>query len=434
MVEKLDIAIRVQNVCKAYRLYDSKKQRIVELVHPLGKKLHKPFLALDDISFDITKGEIVGIIGQNGSGKSTLFKILASVVSPTSGTVECKGRVTALLEMGGGFNQELTGRENLYFIGAIQGFSRKEMDARIQGIIDFADIGTYIDQPVKNYSSGMSVRLAFSMTTNIDPEILITDEALSVGDLRFQQKCYRHIRELKDQGKTIILCTHGLSTVREFCTRAIWLHKGQLMEDGDPITVTQNYTAFMASKAASTPMLKQASENGADNGASDSDVTIEGVNWQNLSKCESYGIGGAAIRHAGIIEMETQKPPMILKGGEKLRLLLRINVTEAIPNAGIHMALNAQFGNPILKIHSNTYAQKLKLIEGVPSTVAFEFEFPHIANGKYTLSFGVLQVSKDSGVYKHWVHDGLILDVSNENVKYKNGAMLILPEVSVKVI
>jgi ABC-type polysaccharide/polyol phosphate transport system ATPase subunit len=434
MVEKLAIAIRVQNVCKAYRLYESKKQRIVELVHPLGRKLHKPFLALDDISFTVKKGEIVGIIGQNGSGKSTLFKILASVVSPTSGTVECKGRVTALLEMGGGFNQELTGRENLYFIGAIQGFSRKEMDARIQSIIDFADIGTYIDQPVKNYSSGMSVRLSFSMTTNIDPEILITDEALSVGDLRFHQKCYRHIRELMGQGKTIVLCTHGLSTVREFCTRAIWLNKGRIMEDGDPITVTQNYTAFMASQAASNTLPQQVSKNGAENGAANAYVSGEGNSWLDLNKCESYGIGGAVICQAAIIDAGTHKPPTFLKGGETLRVLLRIKVKEAIPNAGIHMALNAQFGNPILKIHSNTYAQKLKLVEGVTNTVALEFEFPHIANGKYTLSFGVLQVSKDSGVYKHWVHDGLILDVSNENVKYKNGAMLILPEVSVKVI
>lgn len=426
--------IVINSLTKSYNLYQKKNDRIWELIHPLQKKYHKKFLALDAINLTVEKGEIIGLIGQNGSGKSTLLKILASVITPSTGSFSCTGKVTALLELGGGFNQELTGRQNIYFLGAIQGYSTKEMNERINKIIEFADIGDYIDQPVKNYSSGMYVRLAFSMTTNIDPEILITDEALSVGDLRFQQKCFRHIRELKDQGKTIVLCTHGLGTVREFCTRAIWLNKGRIMEDGDPITVTQNYTAFMASQAASKVLLKQASENFAENGKSNSDETFAGLSWQNLSKCESYGIGGAVIRQAAIIDMETQKPPSFLRGGEKIRVLLRIEVAEVIANPGIHMFLNAQFGNPILKISSNSYAQKLKLVAGEINTISIEFGFPHIGNGKYTLSFGILPISEDSNLFNHWVHDGLVIDVINDDIKYKIGAMLILPEVSVNVI
>ena len=388
---------------------------------------------MDSISFNVSKGEIIGIIGQNGSGKSTLFKILASVISSTSGTVECKGRVTALLEMGGGFNDELTGRENIYFIGAIQGFSRKQMDERIERIIEFADIGAYIDQPVKNYSSGMSVRLAFSMTTNIDPEILVTDEGLSVGDLRFQQKCYRHIRALKDQGKTIVICTHRLPTVREFCTRAIWLNKGKVMDDGDPITVTQNYTSFMAAQGSQSINKIQTGKN-VDGSSLGLDENLHKIQWHGLAKCESYGIGGAVFQQLAILDLEKKQAPTTLQGGEKIRVLLRINVLEALRNPAIHMVLNAHFGNPVLKVTSNSYAQKLKFAEGKTNTVAIDFEFPHIGNGRYTLSFGVLEPSKDTSVYNHWVHDGLIVEVRNEDVKYKIGAMLILPEISMSVL
>lgn len=432
MIESTEIAINIRNISKSYRLYKKKSERILELLNPFKKKYHTTFLALDSINLSIQKGEIVGIIGQNGSGKSTLFKILASVVTPTSGSIERHGKVTALLEMGGGFNSELTGRENIYFIGAIQGYSRKQMDERVQRIIDFADIGTYIDQPVKNYSSGMHVRLAFSMTTNIDPEILITDEAITVGDLRFQQKCYRHIRTLKDQGKTIILCTHGLGTVREFCTRAIWLHKGKVIEDGDPITVTQNYTAFMASQGNQQKLVEHKS----------SIVKTETkyineqkkYNWLNLEKCEGYGIGGAQIKHVVLFDTATNTYPVYLKGGENLRILLNIVVNAEIKRPALHVYMNAQFGNPILKLTSNSYEQKINLKTGENNIVAVDFTFPNLGNGKYTLSFGLLEPVQSSPQYIHWVHDGIILEVKNDDLKYKIGALVVLPSIRVQNI
>jgi ABC-type polysaccharide/polyol phosphate transport system ATPase subunit len=423
--------IVTESLTKSYKLYHKKNERIWEQIHPLRKKYHKKFLALDAVNLTIEKGEIIGIIGRNGSGKSTLLKILASVITPSSGSFTCNGKVTALLELGGGFNQELTGRQNIYFLGAIQGYSTREMKERINKIIEFADIGDYIDQPVKNYSSGMYVRLAFSMTINIDPEILITDEALAVGDLRFQQKCYRRIRELKDEGKTILLCTHGLGTVREFCTRAVWIEKGKIMEQGDPILVTQNYSAFMASQGLAMPMSKMPLQAAA---ASIPIPAINDVEWENLSSCESYGMGGATFTQSAILNIETGKRPEFLTGGEKVRLLLRVRMKNHIINPGIQIVLNAQFGNPVFKISSNAYKQQLKLSEETTNVVAVDFDFPHIGNGKYTFSFGILPLSKEGNIYNHWVHDGLIVDVINPDIRYKMGAQLILEEVRVKVV
>jgi len=238
-------AVIIDSLSKTYKLYHHHRDRIKELVHPFRKCFHRDYHALKSISMVVKKGEVIGIIGQNGSGKSTLLKILASVVTPTSGKFCCNGRITALLELGGGLNKDISGVENIYFLGGIQGYRKKEMKKKLQEILDFAEVGVYADQPVNNYSSGMYVRLAFSMAIHINPDILIIDEALAVGDIRFQQKCFRKIREFKDAGKTILFCSHNLGAVRDFCTRALWLHEGRIIEDGNPIFVADRYNAFM---------------------------------------------------------------------------------------------------------------------------------------------------------------------------------------------
>jgi ABC-type polysaccharide/polyol phosphate transport system ATPase subunit len=244
--------ITVNEISKFYKLYPSKRHRIKDFFDPFNKGYFKIYHALNSISFSLAKGEVLGIIGKNGSGKSTLLKILASVVSPTSGSFEANGRVSALLELSAGFNKTLNGIENIYFLGAIQGFRKMEMKERLQSIVDFAELGEYIHQPVKTYSSGMQVRLAFSQAINVDPDILIVDEALAVGDLRFQQKCFRKIKDFKEAGKTIIMCTHNLAAVKEFCDRAIWLHEGAIKEVGQPELITQNYAQFMLDNQTNT--------------------------------------------------------------------------------------------------------------------------------------------------------------------------------------
>jgi len=241
-----DIVIKVKSLSKTYKLYKSKQDFLKEVISFGRKSYHNKFYALNNITFDIKKGEVLGVIGKNGSGKSTLLKILASVVTPTTGQYKCNGRITALLELSGGFNMELTGIRNVNFLGELQGFSKEDMKKRSQQILDFAEIGEYAYQPVKSYSSGMYMRLAFSLAIHVDPDILIIDEILAVGDLRFQEKCLRKIQDFKDMGKTIVLCSHSLETINDFCTRAIWIHEANLKEDGIPHKITKHYNDFMS--------------------------------------------------------------------------------------------------------------------------------------------------------------------------------------------
>ena len=244
-----DVAISVNHVSKVYKLYDNPMDRLKESLGLSRKKKYKEHYALNGISFEIKTGETVGIIGTNGSGKSTILKIITGVLNPTSGSVQVDGRISALLELGAGFNMEYTGLENVYLNGTMLGFSKEEIDARLQDILDFADIGEFIHQPVKTYSSGMFVRLAFAVAINIDPEILIVDEALSVGDIFFQSKCFRKFEEFKERGKTILLVSHDLSSISKYCDRVILLNKGNKVSEGSPKVVVDEYKKILANKS-----------------------------------------------------------------------------------------------------------------------------------------------------------------------------------------
>ncbi|MDK0618134.1 ABC transporter ATP-binding protein [Clostridium perfringens] len=235
----MSVAIRVKDLTKKYKLYQKRSER---LANAFGKEKNiKEFYALKGVSFEINKGECVGIIGHNGAGKSTLLKLLTGVAFPTSGEIEINGRLASMLELGSGFNPELTGMENIYFNGSLNGLTKEEIDGKLKDILEFADIGNFIEQPVKNYSSGMFARLAFAVAINVDPDILIVDEILSVGDVGFQVKCMEKFNDFKKKGKTILYVSHGLGTVKKFCDRAIWLQKGQVVDDGNSVIVVERY-------------------------------------------------------------------------------------------------------------------------------------------------------------------------------------------------
>ena len=246
------LAISIKNVSKKYRLFDSIQERMKEALHPFRKKYHREFWALKNISFDVEKGTTLGIIGQNGSGKSTLLQIICSVLQATEGEVEVKGRAAALLELGAGFNPEFTGRENVIFNGSVMGFSEKEMNLRLPLIKEFADIGNFFDQPVKVYSSGMYARLAFATAINIEPEILVIDEALSVGDSKFQKKCYRKIHEFRESGITILLVTHDSSSIVKHCDQALLLVDGKLEAMDEPKNVVNFYNDILEGRSLSS--------------------------------------------------------------------------------------------------------------------------------------------------------------------------------------
>lgn len=236
-----ELAINVKNIKKTYKLYDKPSLRIREAFSLSGRKYHKEFHALKDISFEVEKGEMLGIIGKNGAGKSTLLKIITGVLTPTEGSVEISGKVSALLELGAGFNPEYTGIENIYLNGSMIGYTEKEMDTKIDDIIQFADIGDFIYQPVKSYSSGMFARLAFAVSINVEPDILIVDEALSVGDVFFQAKCYKKLNDLKNSGKTILFVTHDMGSVIKYCNRAILINDGVIAAEGEPAKIVDIY-------------------------------------------------------------------------------------------------------------------------------------------------------------------------------------------------
>lgn len=240
-----DIVIRVKNLSKVYKLYNNSTDRVKEALNPLRKIYHRDFFALKDISFEVKKGETVGFIGKNGSGKSTLLKIITGVLTPSSGKVEAYGKISSLLELGAGFNPEMTGMENIYLNGTIMGYSRSQMDEKVEEILSFADIGQFINQTVNKYSSGMFVRLAFAVAINMDPDILIIDEALAVGDIRFQNKCFNKINSFRERGKTILFVSHSSESILEYCNRCIWLDSGLIRKTGSPKEIVTEYIKFM---------------------------------------------------------------------------------------------------------------------------------------------------------------------------------------------
>lgn len=253
------IAIQVSNLSKRYEIYAAPRDRLKQFVLPyllrltgqLQKKYFREFWAVKNVSFEIKKGETIGIIGRNGSGKSTLLQMICGTLSPTSGQVQTNGRIAALLELGSGFNPEFTGRENVYMNAAVLGLSTEEINAGFDAIVAFADIGDFIDQPVKTYSSGMFVRLAFSVAVHVQPDILVVDEALSVGDIAFRNKCMEMIRQMVARGVTILFVTHDLGTLQLLCSRVLWLGNGELLASGDPVRISQDYYVSTTNGAAS---------------------------------------------------------------------------------------------------------------------------------------------------------------------------------------
>lgn len=320
----MDTVIEIKNITKIYNLYNKPSDRLKEALFS-RKSRHTEFAALNDVSFDVCKGEILGIIGKNGSGKSTILKIITNVLTPTSGECIVKGKIAALLELGAGFNMEYTGIENIYLNGQMIGFSKEEMDKKLQDIIDFADIGEHIFQPVKTYSSGMFARLAFSVAISVDPDILIVDEALSVGDVFFQNKCYRRFEEFRDKGKTILFVTHDMGSVIRYCNRCVLLNAGKKVGEGKPQEMVDLYKRIM---------VGQWDENEEKNSTIENSIDSTNINVNRLWKeqistnpdMEVYGDGRAEIIDFGIFSDSGNIGNNVYKGDYyTVKMKVRIN-------------------------------------------------------------------------------------------------------------
>jgi teichoic acid transport system ATP-binding protein len=306
-----DYAIQIKHVSKVYKLYNRPSDRLIDTFGLPGRRKFKEHPALKDVSFGVKKGETLGIIGTNGSGKSTILKIITGVLNPTEGEVEIDGRISALLELGAGFNMEYTGIQNVYLNGMMMGFSDEEIDAKLQDILDFADIGDFVNQPVKTYSSGMFVRLAFAVAINIEPEILIVDEALSVGDVFFQAKCYKKFEEFKEQGKTILFVSHDLGSIVKYCDRVVVLNKGDMLDEGEPKDMVALYKRVLLGQTrdAQEKLRQKLAKN---------EVAQDETLWKShyiLNKnVDEYGTGRAAIVDFAIIDENGVYTSCIEKG------------------------------------------------------------------------------------------------------------------------
>ncbi len=323
-----EIAIKADDVSKIYKLYHKPSERLIDALGFAGKGRFKEHRALNHVSFAVEKGETVGIIGTNGSGKSTILKIITGVLSPTEGTVEVAGRISALLELGAGFNMEYTGIENVYLNGMMMGFSREEMDARLDEILRFADIGDFVNQPCKTYSSGMFVRLAFAVAINIDPEILIVDEALSVGDVFFQAKCYKKFEDFKAQGKTIIFVSHDISSVAKYCDRVILLNKGDKLSEGNPKDTINLYKKVLLNQSQNIASGQVLSESGAAPGQK-----LWKSHYELNPDVNEYGTGEAEIIDFAIIDEYGSYTNCIQKGTSfsiKSKVLFQSDVQDPI--------------------------------------------------------------------------------------------------------
>lgn len=347
-----DIAIKVENLSKVYKLYNAPIDRMKEALHPFKKSYHKEFYALNDISFEIKKGQTVGIIGKNGSGKSTLLKIITGVLNPTSGNVTVNGRISALLELGAGFNPEYTGMENIYFQGNLMGFEREEMDSKVQEILDFADIGDFIHQPVKNYSSGMFARLAFAVAINVEPEILIVDEALSVGDMFFQSKCYNKFHDLQSRGVTILFVTHDMGSIIKYCQSGILINSGKVIGVGKPNDVVDLYkkviTNFQPIKVIENK--------------SDKKIVQQQLSelWRNNlivnPSADFYGNGDAEVIDFGTFDLEHKINNTFLQG-EDIVFKFKVKFSNDVVNPIFAFGFKDVKGNEILG--SNTLLENV---------------------------------------------------------------------------
>lgn len=397
-----EIAIQVKHLDKMYKLYNKPSDRLRET---LGLKVPvREHYALRDVNFQVERGETVGIIGTNGSGKSTILKIITGVLNPTAGEVTVNGRISALLELGAGFNMEYTGIENVYLNGTMMGFSREEVDARLQDILDFADIGDFVYQPVKAYSSGMFVRLAFAVAINIDPEILIVDEALSVGDVFFQAKCYRKFEEFKKMGRTILFVSHDLSSISRYCDRVILLNKGVKMEEGSPKQMVDMYKQLLV---------------GQDPAKAEENKETQKENWSEQFQVNpnmlEYGSKLAEIVDFAVLDEKGLCTNTIEKGSS-FQIKMKVVFHESIQEPIMAYTFKDIKGTEITG--TNTLFEKMAVEHseaGDTCTVTFRQDM-FLQGGEYLLSFGCTGYKDGEFTVFHRLYDACnITVVSNKN-------------------
>lgn len=399
-MEEKDMAIEARQITKIYKLYNKPSDRMREALGLSRKKLYKEHYALRGVDLAIRQGEAVGIIGTNGSGKSTILKIITGVLNPTGGEVTVRGRISALLELGAGFNMEYNGIENIYLNGTMMGFSEKEIDEKLQAILEFADIGDYVYQPCKTYSSGMFVRLAFAVAINIEPEILIVDEALSVGDVFFQAKCYHKFEEFKQMGKTILFVSHDLSSIAKYCDRVILLNKGIKLGEGGPKEMIDAYKQVLVGQYPLPEEEMQTDEN---------TLPESEINEKALE----YGTRAGEITEYYLTDQKGTRTGAIIKG-EKFTLHMKVRFNSDLPAPIFAFTIKDKRGTEITGTNSMVEKAFLSPVKaGEEKTITFT-QHLDLQGGEYLLSLGVTGYEGDVFQVYHRLYDVLNLTVVSE--------------------
>lgn len=406
-----ELAIEVKNIKKEYRLYDKPSLRVKEALSIRGKKYHKVFSALRDISFQVEKGEMLGIIGKNGAGKSTLLKIITGVLTPTSGEIKINGKVSALLELGAGFNPEYTGIENIYLNGSMIGFTKQEMDMKLDDILTFADIGDFVYQPVKTYSSGMFARLAFAVAINVEPDILIVDEALSVGDVFFQAKCYKKLEDLKNSGKTILFVTHDMGSVIRYCNRAILINDGVIAAQGNPDEIVDLYKKVLVGQ------FDNNSEDDQQGEEIQGVQPVEGETWKAYMlinpNCQIYGDKRAEIVDFGIFD-ENEAINNTVRKMREFTIKMKVHFYETITNPIFAFSIKDTKGTEITG--TNTIIEKTEtgtVKAGEEIIIEFK-QIMRLQGGQYLVHLGCTGYEGDNLVVYNRLYDICCITVISE--------------------
>lgn len=409
-----EVAIHVDHVSKIYKLYDKPTDRVKESLGLTRKKLARDHYALNDLEFQVNRGETVGIIGTNGAGKSTILKIITGVLNPTSGKVDINGRISALLELGAGFNMEYTGIENVYLNGTMIGFTRKEIDAKMDDILKFADIGDFVYQPCKTYSSGMFVRLAFAVAINIDPEILIVDEALSVGDVFFQAKCYKKFEEFKKAGKTILFVSHDLSSISKYCDRVVLLNKGTKLAEGEPKEMVDMYKKLLVNQLDEAENIVNSEEDNLDE-QDDGSNEVWKTKLTLNPDIQEYGEKQAEIVDIAILD-EKGAITNVLEKGSTFTVKMKVKVCSQLNDPIFALTIKNLQGTDVTG--TNTFYEGIDtgtLQAGDMRIITFKQKLD-LQGGEYLLSFGCTGYIAGEFHVFHRLYDFCNLSViSNKN-------------------
>ncbi|WP_343883857.1 ABC transporter ATP-binding protein [Rhodanobacter caeni] len=426
-----DPIMTITAISKSYLLFEKPSHRLWQMIFRGKRRFFKEHEVLRDISFEVPRGQTLGLVGRNGAGKSTLLSILCKTLTPTSGSVRVRGKVAALLELGAGFNPELTGRENIDLCAQIYGLSPEEVESRRGMIIEFADIGEYIDRPVKTYSSGMFTRLGFSVVANVDADILIVDEALAVGDAYFVQKCMRYLHRFRTDGGTLIFVSHDMGSVTALCDRVIWLKNGVIAMDDIPKAVAGAYLADLyraEEKEADVGVAAISHEGGADGLDDDAvvDPRTDLVNGSSLrndievfrfSQGHDFGAAGVVFEHAAFVDASGHKLGWLV-GGEIVRLRLRLRTLKPVQSLIVGFVVKDKQGQPLFG--DNTFLQyvdrPVSAAAGVSVRAFFEFRMPILPLGDYAVSLAVADGTQSDHAMHQWIHDALILSSRSTSI------------------